>query len=80
LVDLRFPGVRTGDDVVEEVDLRLVLLLVLDCRAEPMIVEFLEQTAKGRAFHFLLVQRLDCGEPRGGTGFRSCGGSHLAGL
>ena len=44
-----------------------MILLVLDRRAEPVVVEFLEQAGQRRAFHVLLVQRLDGGEPGGGT-------------
>ena len=42
-VDLRAAGVGAGHDIVEEVELGLVILRVLDGRAEPVVVEFVEQ-------------------------------------
>ena len=66
-VDLGAAGVGAGDDVVEEVMLGVVIAGVLDRRAKPMIVEFLEQPGQRRALHLLLVQRLDGGEAGGGT-------------
>ncbi len=51
-----------------------MILLVLDGRAEPVVVELLEQAGQRRAFHVLLVQRLDGGEPGGGT--RTGAGGH----
>src|SRR4051794_19799864 len=44
-----------------------MILRVLDGRAEPVIVEFLDQARQRRAFHLLLVKRLDRGKARGGT-------------
>jgi hypothetical protein len=66
--------------VTGEVALGLVILLVLDRRAEPVVVEFLQQARERRALHLLLIQRLHGGEPRGGAGLGSGGDTHGAGL
>ena len=66
-VDLGAPRVGAGDDIVEEVALGVMIMRVLDHRAEPMVVEFLEQARDRRALHLLLVERLDGGEPGGGA-------------
>src|SRR5689334_14595027 len=55
-----------------------MILRVLDRRPEAVIVEFLEQPRDRRPFHVVLVERLDGGEPRGGTGKRA-GLGHCAG-
>ena len=81
-VDLLAARVGAGDDVVEEVAFGLVIGRVLDRRAEPVIVEFLEQAGERRAFHLLLVERLDRGEASGGTrtgtGLGHCAGALAA--
>ncbi len=66
-VDLLAAGVRAADDIVEEVALGGVIMLVLDHRAEPMVVEFLEQARDGRLLHLLLIDRLDGSEARRGS-------------
>src|SRR4029077_11266950 len=66
-VDFGPAGVSPDDDVIKEVALCRVIDLILDRRPEPVIVEFLEQSRQRRAFHFLLVERLDGGKPGGGT-------------
>src|SRR3546814_13186324 len=43
-----------------------ILLLVLDFRAQPVVVEFGEQDGKLRRLHLVLVERLHGGQPRGG--------------
>src|SRR5437764_5252539 len=61
-VDLGAAGVGAADDIVEEILFRLVIAGILDRRAEPVVVELLEQPGQGRALHLLLVQSLDCGQ------------------
>ncbi len=67
----RVPRIGAGDDIVEEDLLGLGIGRVLDRRAEPMIVELMEQLRQRRAFHFHLVERLHGGEPRGRAGLRA---------
>ena len=59
--------VGAGHDVVEEIALGVMILRVLDHRAEAVIMEFLEQAGQRRALHFLLVERLHGGKPRRGA-------------
>src|SRR3954469_17525402 len=66
-VDLLPARVGAGDDVIEEVPLGIVIMLVLNDCAEPVVVKFLEQASDCRALHVVLVERLDGGEARGGT-------------
>ena len=67
-VDLVAARIDALHEIVEEIDLGLGIFGILDRRAEPVLVEFVEQRRERRAFHLLLIQRLDGGEPRGGAG------------
>src|SRR5437588_277681 len=55
-VNIGAPRVGAGDDVVDEVALRLVIGFVLDGRSKAMVVEFLEKARQRSALHLLLVQ------------------------
>src|SRR6185369_5236987 len=66
-VDVVAPRVGAGHEVVEEIALGVVILLVLDGRPEPMLVELVEQARQRRALHLLLVKRLDRREAGGGA-------------
>src|SRR5438045_745525 len=66
-IDLVAARAGPSDDVVEEIALGRMVLSVLDRGSEPVVVEFLQQAREGRAFHVLLVQRLDGGEASRGT-------------
>ena len=74
-VDLGAARVRALHDIVEEAGIGLGIFGVLDRRAEPVLMEFMEQRGNPGALHLMLVERLDGGEARGGAGFRSGGGA-----
>ena len=67
-------GVGAAHHVVEEIDLGLGIFDAVDRRAEPVLVEFVEQGGDRRRLHLLLVERLDGGEPGGGAGEGAFGG------
>src|SRR6185312_13471479 len=73
-VDLAAPGVDAGHHVIEEVAFGVMIGLVLDRRAEPMLVKFVEEPRHRSPFHLLLVERLDGGEPCGGARDRTGSG------
>src|SRR3546814_3228214 len=56
--------VHTGNDVVEEITLRIGIGHVLDCLAETMFVKFMQQDRARRALHILLIKRLNRGKAR----------------
>ena len=60
-------------DIVEEIDLGLGIFDVLDGRAEPVVVEFVEQVRERSPLHLVLIERLHRGEPRGGAGLERGG-------
>ena len=69
-VDLLAPRVGAADDIVEERSVGLEVLLVLDLRAQAVLVELVEQPRHRGLLHLELVERLDRGEPRGGSRLR----------
>src|SRR4051794_29682927 len=66
-VDVGAARIHPSHDVIEKVPLRVMILRILDHPAEPVIMEFLDQAGQRRAFHLVLVQRLDRSEARRGT-------------
>ena len=54
-VDLVEAGGGALHDIVEEIDLGLGIFRVLDRRAEPVLVEFVQQRGDGGALHVMLV-------------------------
>src|SRR3546814_10831866 len=64
-IDLGPSLVHTGNDVVEEITLRIGIGNVLDCLAETMFVKFMQQDRERRALHILLIKRLNRGKAGG---------------
>src|SRR4249919_2765911 len=60
-------SVGAAHDIIEEADLGIVIGRVLDGRAQSVVVELGKQSRQRRAFHLLLVERLDGGKARSGT-------------
>ena len=67
-------GVGAAHQIVEEIDLGLGIFDAVDRRAEPVVVEFVEQRGDRDRLHLLLIERLHGGEPGGGAGERAFGG------
>ena len=66
-VELVDPRRGTLNDIVEERDLGIGVFDVLDRRAQPVLVEFVQQNGDRRRFHLALIQCLDGGKSGGGA-------------
>ena len=60
--------VNAFDNIVEEIDFGIGIGRIFNRRAQPVLVEFVEQRRERRCFHFLWVERLHSSKAGGGTG------------
>ena len=70
--------IHSGDEIIKKRDLCLLILIIFNLRAEPMVVKFLQQSRDWCLFHVMLEQGLDGSQPGGGTGGGFC--SHFFNL